>query len=153
MPRTAAQLRTAAIATGWFDGPNLQYVGDGYTIPWETGLFLGPPFGFTLLTWKRYLDNRALEPSRLHDWLYTPYGPELIDCTQEEADLALKEEMLSEGLAASQVEVVYQACRVGGSPYFGVSSVGYVQPFGQLVGTISPQLRLWERATWHHSRS
>lgn len=151
MPRNAAQLRAAAIATGWFEGPQLNYVGDGYSIPWQTGLFVSPLIGWTLQTWKSYLDTYYLEPSRLHDWLYTHYGPDLIQCTQEEADLALREEMLAAGIDAAQAEVVYQACHIGGSPWYGVSSVGYVSPpldgDGSNIGG-APSLREGVMANW-----
>lgn len=138
MPRPAAELRAAAIATGWFDGPDYNYVGDGYTIPWQTGLSIGLVWGGTLLAWKAYLDANYKEPSRLHDWLYTPYGKDLIQATREESDLALKEEMLAAGAGAAQTEVVYQACRIGGGLYFGRSQVGYAPPAPRAPGSNRP---------------
>lgn len=126
MGRNAAELRAAATATGWFDGPHRFYVGDGHSIPWQTG-GTAPYRKYSILAlWKQYLDDRGGEFARLHDWLYTPYGPNLIGATQEEADLALREEWSHVDPISG--EVVYQACSTFGAPYFGVSPVGYVQP-------------------------
>jgi hypothetical protein len=126
MGRNAAELRAAATATGWFNGPNLQYIGDGYSVPWQTGYIIGPGFAGSMWIYKAYLDANYLEYSRLHDWLYTPYGPELIQCTQDEADRALREELATESTV--DANIVYTACSTFGAPYFGVSTVGYVQP-------------------------
>jgi hypothetical protein len=122
MPRTAAELRRDATATGYFNGPKLQYVGDGYTIPWQVAITLNPPTGFTLLLYKAYLDTLNLEASRLHDWLYTPYGG-LINVTRDEADAALFEE-LSHSSPVDAV-IVYAAVRAGGAPFFGTSQTGF----------------------------
>jgi hypothetical protein len=123
MGRNAAQLRADATATGWFNGPQLQYVGDGYTVPWEVAGPISPPLSFTLWAFKGYLDAIDLEASRLHDWLYTPYGA-LINATREEADDALREELSQ--VDPISAEVVYAAVRAGGFPYFGTSQTGYV---------------------------
>jgi hypothetical protein len=142
--RNAQQLRAAAIATGWFDGPNLNYVGDGFTIPWQSGNPVGGALFPNMALWKAYLDTRFLEFSRLHDWLYTPYGPQLINATQEEADQALRAEVSA--IDPVSGEIVYQACSLGGAPYFGVSTVGYVQPAlkpsGDNMATISTRVPL-----------
>jgi hypothetical protein len=126
MGRNAAQLRAAAIATGWFDGPNLVYVGDGYTVPWQTGLVAGPGWGGAMWLYKAYLDRSYPHAARLHDWLYTPYGPDLIQATQEEADDAIREELQAH--SPIDATIVYTACSTFGRPYFGVSTVGYAPP-------------------------
>jgi len=123
MPRTAAELRAAATATGTFNGPVLNYVGDGYSVPYQVsaGDF---PLGFShgMLAYKTYLDKFYKEFSRLHDWLYTPYGA-LINATREESDLALREELGTQ--SPIDAEVVYRACQAFGFLYFGLSAVGY----------------------------
>lgn len=121
MGRNAAQLRAAADATGWFNGPQLQYVGDGFTVPWEVALPVSLPFGTTMWIYKRYLDFRWPEAARLHDWLYTPYG-KLINATREEADDAIREDIAVD--SAIDAEIVYRSVRAGGGPYFGTSQTG-----------------------------
>lgn len=116
--RTAAELRRAARATGYFD----DYVGDGASVPWYI-----PPFPANLYLWtyKQYLDYRWPQTFVLHDWLYTPYG-QLINVTREEADHVLLEEIGRDSPIDGQI--VYRACRIGGAPYFGVSQTGYRVP-------------------------
>lgn len=141
MPRNAAELRAAATATGYFNGPQLQYVGDGFSVPWETGTIISPAFAGSMWIFKAYLDANYLEASRLHDWLYTPYGPGLINATQDEADLALREEVaVGDPVSA---EVVYQACRTFGGTYFGRSVIGWAPiptsgPADNIGGTALP---------------
>lgn len=120
--RNAAQLRADATATGYFNGPKLAYVGDGYSIPYEAWYVPSTGFRGQLYVFKQYLDTFHLEYSRLHDWLYTPYGA-LISATQEEADLALGEELSAVDPVSGPV--VYRACAAFGHLYFGVSMVGY----------------------------
>lgn len=120
--RNAAELRAAATATGYFNGPLLQYVGDGYTVPWEVALAASLPLGVTMWAYKQHLDATDLEASRLHDWLYTPYGA-LIDATRKEADDALFEELNQ--VSPVDAAIVYAAVRAGGAPYFGTSQTGY----------------------------
>jgi len=120
--RNYAELLAEAIATGYYTGPLVQYVGDGFTVPWETGLAGSIPLGLTMWSYKAYLDARFYECSRLHDWLYTPYGG-LIDATRLEADSALRECIA----ATSTVDaaIVYAAVRAGGAPFFGHSQTGF----------------------------
>lgn len=120
--RNAAELRAAANATGYFNGPKLGYHGDGYSIPYEAWYVPPGNFSGNLYAFKLYLDTFHREYSRLHDWLYTPYGA-LINVTQEEADLALREELSAVDPVSG--EVVYRACATFGHNYFGVSMVGY----------------------------
>lgn len=121
--RNAAQLRADATATGMFNGPTLDYVGDGYSVPYEC------PFGRyrltngVLLSYKLYLDAFFKEYSRLHDWLYTPYG-RLIQADQDESDRALREELAQD--SPVDAEIVYQACATFGFLFFGTSAVGYL---------------------------
>lgn len=124
--RNAAQLRAAATATGWFDGPYLVYQGDGYSVPWQTGTVVSPAFGGLMWVYKAHLDAICPQGARLHDWLYTPYGPNLIGADQEEADLALREDLME--VSPADAEIVYQAVSKFGAPYFGVSPVGYSEP-------------------------
>lgn len=133
--RNAAQLRAAAIATGLFDGPRRVYVGNGYSVPYEAPGAASVPVGFSMYTYKYYLDTHYLEFSRLHDWLYTPYG-KLINCTQQEADDALQEELATESVFDSIV--VGNACRTGGFLYFGTSQVGYYGEQGSVFGDNMP---------------
>lgn len=124
MSRTAAELRAAAVATGYFNGPTLSYVGDGYTIPYQTATAAGlVSAGLVMAAFKLYLDTFHMEYSRLHDWLYTPYGS-LIGASQSEADEALRDELAVVDPVSAQI--VYQACAAFGHLYFGVSQVGYV---------------------------
>lgn len=116
--RNAAQLRAAALATGTFEN----YVGDGASVPWEVALPLSLPVGFTFFTYKTYLDARWPHAFKLHDWAYTPYGA-LINITREEADSALREDIAVD--SPVDAEIVYQAVRIGGGPWFGVSQTGY----------------------------
>lgn len=126
--RNAAQLRAAALATGWWDGPHLVYVGDGASVPWEVGYYIPwQSLGGFLYAYKVYLDARWPAAFRLHDWLYTPYGA-LINVTRDEADNALYEDIAPDSPIDAQT--VYTACNLGGGPYFGVSTVGYVPPPG-----------------------
>lgn len=116
--RTAAQLRAAAQATGFFR----HYQGDGASIPWQTGI-AGIP---TILgIWKAYLDFRWPEQFRLHDWNYTPWGA-LINVTQLEADNALFEEINRD--SPVDALIVYSGVRLGGHEYFGRSQTGYFPP-------------------------
>lgn len=137
--RNAAQLRADAIATGLYDGPRRNYVGDGYSIPWEVANYQSVPFGFTMYAYKLYLDARWPEFSRLHDWLYTPYGA-IIGATQEEADDALQEEL--QGVSPPDAIVVGNACRYFGAIYWGKSQVGYHGEqgtrFGNNIGLTPP---------------
>lgn len=144
MPRNAAQLRAAATATGLFNGPDLSYVGDGYSVPYQVpagriGLISGVPYAY-----KVYLDTFYLEYSRLHDWLYTPYHL-LISASQEEADLALREELATQ--SPIDAEIVYQACSRFGHLWFGRSPVGYhgILPtwFGGNMG-LAPRVTILE---------
>lgn len=130
--RNAAQLRADATATGLFNGPQRNYVGDGYSIPQSTST--GPlPVGIpTMAAFKLYLDTFYLEYSRLHDWLYTPYG-KIINATQEEADNALQEELSASDPVSGQI--VGNACRYFGHIYFGRSPVGYYGEQGTTLGS------------------
>lgn len=128
MGRNAAELRRDAEATGLFNGPLLHYVGDGYTVPWETATYNNVPIGFTMWGYKLYLDLNWKEFSRLHDWLYTPYG-QLINATREEADDALQEELNT--VSPPDALIVGNACRHYGAPYFGRSPTGYDQSVTQ----------------------
>jgi len=140
MPRNAAQLRADAIATGWFDGPHLEYVGDGFSVPYQYGLPLGSVVWASLYAYKAYLDANVPEAARLHDWLFTPYGPGLIGCTQDEADQALREEVSA--FSPADGENVFFWCQTFGAPYFGQSTVGYVPPLlppgGDNIGGAPP---------------
>ena len=141
MGRNAAQLRAAAEATGLFNGPRRQYVGDGYSVPWETNV--GPvPVRFpSQYAFKLYLDTFFIEFSRLHDWLYTPYG-KLINCTQEEADDALEEELSAVDPISGPI--VGNACRYFGATFFGRSQVGY---FGEQGTTFANNIGLAQQAS------
>jgi hypothetical protein len=136
MPRNAAELRAAAIATGLFDGPRRQYVGDGYSVPYQVCVGVAPIPGGLMWAYKAYLDARWKEFSRLHDWLYTPYGG-LINATQEESDLALREEL--DSVSTLDAETVYHACATFGHLYFGRSTIGYG---GEGVFPIGPDMVL-----------
>jgi hypothetical protein len=116
--RTYDELLAAAIATGTFEN----YVGDGYSVPWEVALPLSLPAGFTLWSYKAFLDANWPAGAKLHDWLYTPYGT-LINATRDESDLALYEYIAR--YSPFHAAIVYAACHVGGEPYFGVSQTGY----------------------------
>lgn len=129
--RNAAQLRAAATATGLFDGPKREYVGDGYSVPWEVSVGPLPIQWPNVYAFKLYLDTFYKEYSRLHDWLYTPYG-KIINATQQESDDALQEE-LSHDDPVSAV-VVGNACRYFGHLYFARSSVGYFGEQGTILG-------------------
>jgi len=120
--RNAAQLRADATATGTFNGPILNYVGDGYSVPYECPYARYITFSGALWSYKLYLDTFYKEYSRLHDWLYTPYG-RLIQADQDESDRALREELATQ--SPVDAEIVYQACATFGYLYFGKSGVGY----------------------------
>lgn len=128
--RNAAQLRADATATGLFNGPRREYVGDGYSVPWEVAAPGAEIFPLTLYTYKAYLDERWKEFSRLHDWLYTPYG-KLINATQVEADDALQEELAA--VSAVDAVIVGNACRYFGNIFFGTSQVGYFGEQGSIL--------------------
>ena len=116
--RNAAQLRAAALDTGTF----LNYRGDGASVPWlEFGL-IARQFAAPLWLYKQYLDLNWPETWKLHDWAYTPYGA-LINCTREEADGAVYEEVSR----TSPIDgwITWSAVRVGGAPWFGHSMTGY----------------------------
>jgi hypothetical protein len=119
MPRTYSQLLADAIATGTFEN----YSGDGASVPWQVALPGQLPIGFTLLTYKVYLDANFPNAFKLHDWCYTPYGV-LINCTREEADAAMFEEIAR--TSPIDAWITWTAVRVGGGPYFGFSQTGYV---------------------------
>lgn len=110
-------------------------------MPYEVATYDSVPLGFTMWGYKAYLDSRYLEYSRLHDWLYTPYG-KLINATQEEADDALYEELATQSVA--DAIVVANACRAGGALYFGSSQVGY---FGEQGDTFANNMGLAPLAT------
>lgn len=116
--RNYEELLAAALATGTF----ADYVGDGFSVPWEVALPLSLPIGFTMLTYKAYLDFRWFPGAQLHDWCYTPYGA-LIGVTREEADSALFEFINRD--SPVDAAIVYAAVRAGGEPFFGVSQTGY----------------------------
>lgn len=116
--RTFDELWTAATATGTFT----DYVGDGYSVPWQVALPFALPVGVTMYVYKAYLDLRWPDGAHLHDWCYTPYGS-LIGVTRLEADTALYEYIARDsGLDAL---IVFAAVRAGGGPWFGVSQTGY----------------------------
>lgn len=116
--RNYDELVTAALATGTF----ADYVGDGYSVPWEVALPLNLPIGYTLWTYKAYLDANWPDGAKLHDWCYTPYGS-LINVTREESDLALFEYI--NRFSPIDAAIVYAAVRAGGFPFFGTSQTGY----------------------------
>lgn len=133
MPRTAREILDAAYATGTF----ALYEGDGATVPQEVNARWSPNYGFfTAQTYKEHLDQNYPEAFRLHDWCYTPYGA-LIGVTREEADMAMGEMIgdrwtgrppvrrspTPESLADSAI--CFAAVRVGGGPWFGISTVGF----------------------------
>lgn len=113
--RNAAQLRSAAIATGTYEA----YVGDGASVPWQCS---PGPLGVLLYVYKAYLDGKWWEAFRLHDWCYTPFGA-LIEVGREECDLALREEIAVE--SPVDAAIVFAAVRFGGELYFGSSQTGY----------------------------
>lgn len=115
MGRPASVLRAEAQATGFWDA----YQGDGASVPWQV---MPPPANMLLFAYKTYLDSRWPEAFRLHDWLYTPYGA-LINVTRLEADEALFEEINVD--SPFDANIVFQAVRLGGAPYFGTSLTGY----------------------------
>lgn len=78
-----------------------------------------------LWVYKHYLDLRFPFAFKLHDFLYTPYG-KLINVTREEADSALRE--LIEVTSIVDAAIVYNAVRLGGAAFFGVSQTGYIPP-------------------------
>lgn len=117
--RNAAELRAAARATGTYD----DYIGDGASVPWDSPLFF--PYNAALYVFKLYLDEGWPETFRLHDWTYTPLGA-LINVTREEADHVILEEMSPRDPISARI--VYEACRLGGGPNFGVSMTGYRVP-------------------------
>lgn len=117
--RNAAELRAAARATGTYD----EYIGDGASVPWDSPLFF--PYNAALYVFKLYLDTNWPETFRLHDWSYTPLGA-LIQITREEADHVILEEMSPRD--PINARIVYEACRLGGAPYFGTSMTGYRVP-------------------------
>lgn len=145
--RNAAELRAAATATGLFNGPRRQYVGNGYSVPWSVATYESVPDGFTMWSYKAYLDANYLEYSRLHDWLYTPYG-KLINCTQVEADDALQEELNT--VSPVDAVIVGNACRYFGAPFFGRSQVGY---FGEQGTVLANNMGLAERQTLNNGDS
>ncbi len=116
--RNYDELVAAATATGTFT----DYVGDGFSVPWQVALPGALPVAVTLLAYKTYLDARWPAGAKLHDWCYTPYGT-AIEVTRLEADNALREYIARDSLADSII--VYAAVRAGGGPYFGVSQTGY----------------------------
>lgn len=122
--RNAAQLRAAARATGTYD----DYVGDGASVPWLESGIVSLSLPVVLYAFKWYLDHNWPEAFKLHDWCYTPYG-RLIDCTREEADSALYEEISADD--ATSAWIVYRAVRAGGGGYFGQSLTGYRGPVAQ----------------------
>lgn len=131
--RTAAQLRAAAVRTGTYT----PYVGDGASVPWETVILVSLPAGLTLRAFKAYLDAAAPEAFKLHDWLYTLYG-RFILASREEADMALFEELaVADPIAA---RIVYAAVRLGGAPYWGISTTG-VPVQGLTPNTRTPGVR------------
>lgn len=119
--RNAAELQAAALATGTF----ANYVGDGASVPWQVFSPVLPPVGYTLWTYKAYLDFRFPDAFKLHDWCYTPYGA-LINVTREEADLGMRE--LIAAVSPVDAEIVYRAVFLAADPYFGVSQTGYTGP-------------------------
>lgn len=139
--RNAAQLRADATATGLFNGPRRNYVGNGYSVPYEAPSVAGVPAGYSMWGYKYYLDTNYLEYSRLHDWLYTPYG-KLINATQQEADDALQEELATQSVPDSII--VGNCCRGFGFLYFGTSQVGY---FGEEGSTFGDNMALAEPNT------
>lgn len=132
MVRTYDELVAAATATGTFT----DYVGDGASVPWQVAMNINTPIGFTMWTYKAYLDTRWPAGFKLHDWTYTPYGG-LINCTREEADLALYEYIARD--SPLDAWIVYNAVRVGGAPFFGTSLTGYT---GMQVQGITPNIGL-----------
>jgi hypothetical protein len=116
--RNYDQLRAAALASGTF----ALYVGDGASVPWQVALPFNVPLGFTMWTYKAYLDLRWPEGFRLHDWAYTPYG-QLINITREEADYALYEFIARD--SGIDAWIVLTAVRAYGDPWFGHSQTGY----------------------------
>lgn len=118
MPRTADELIAAATATGTY----ANYYGDGASVPWE---LVTPPANVLLFLYKRYLDSRWPQAFKLHDWCYTPLGA-LIAVTREEADNALFEIIARD--SPSNAAIVYNAVRLGGGQYFGVSMTGFTPP-------------------------
>lgn len=137
MGRNAAELRRDAIATGLFDGPTVNFVGDGYSVPWQVAIpGASPQLNLTLWAYKQYLDANYLEYSRLHDWLYTPYGA-TINATREEADDALVEELGRD--SPVDAAIVGAAVRYFGEPYFGHTSTGYVGGTAQVFGNNMPE--------------
>lgn len=122
--RTYDQLVAAAEATGTFT----DYVGDGASVPWQVVQPFNMPIGFTMWTYKAYLDFRWPAGFKLHDWTYTPYG-QLINVSREEADAALYEFILRE--SPLDAFLVWSAVRVGGAPFFGTSQTGYTGPQSQ----------------------
>jgi hypothetical protein len=116
--RNYDQLVAAAKRTGTFQ----EYVGDGASVPWQCFAQFNPPLGFTLWTYKAFLDAAWPDGFKLHDWCYTPYGAR-IDVTQEEADLALREYIARDDIL--DAEIVYQSVHAFGGLYFGTSQTGY----------------------------
>jgi len=134
--RTWQQLIEAAESTGTWD----TYVGDGASIPWETCGVVAPPFALTMLGYKQWLDARYPQAFRLHDWLYTPYG-NLIAATQAEADSAMAAQILAIGGPTAVIDsaVVFTACDLLGSYFFGVSTVDFDQAlYDQAVADAAP---------------
>lgn len=116
--RNYDELVTAALATGTF----ADYVGDGFSVPWQVALPLSLPIGFTMLVYKAYLDLRWFPGAQLHDWCYTPFGT-AINVSRLEADSALQEFIGRD--SPIDAAIVFAAVRAGGGPFFGVSQTGY----------------------------
>lgn len=132
--RTWQQLTADALATGTFES----YMGDGATVPYEMTAAFSALAGLALWQYKQHLDSAYPEAFRLHDWLYTPYG-KLIGATREEADAALRDQILAIGGPSAAVDsrIVYLAVRTGGGPWFSNSQTGFNQgTFDRVAGAI-----------------
>jgi len=120
--RTWQELIVEADATGTW----ATYIGDGFSVPFQTGWDYPPFIGGLARAYKAWLDSHYFEAARLHDWCYTPYGS-LIGVTRAEADAAIRARILDIGGATSVIDAatVYAAVSTFGGPYFGSSQVDF----------------------------
>jgi hypothetical protein len=105
--RTCAEIRAIVEESPYWEG----YTGDGASIPWQ---YLPPPYNLYLLAYKGYLDTRWPEAFRLHDFLYS-LASEGLGVERKEADDCLFIDMADSPLDS---QIVYQAVRIWGGPYF-----------------------------------
>lgn len=122
--RTWEELIQEADATGTW----ATYVGDGFSVPLQTGWEFPTFVSGLARAYKAWLDSHYFEAARLHDWCYTPYGS-LIAVTRLEADTAIRDRILDIGGFTSAIDAatVFSAVRTFGGAYFGNSQVDFSQ--------------------------